>query len=349
MEKIRTVHYVNQFYGGFGGEEKAGMEPAFTDKATPVGENIEKSFEGKIKIVRTIYCGDNYAAENPDVLSEKVEQWTREAGAAFFIAGPSFAAGRYGMACAAACKTVSEKLRLPVMAAMEPSSPGVDMCRNVTYIIPTSDSARSMQEALNNMGRLGRKLLKGEKIGFPDAEGYIVRGVRINVRATERGSKRAVDMLLKKLSGAPFVTELPMPVFDRVPPAAPVKDMRKALIAIGTEGGIVPKGNPDKIEAHNASKWCLYPIAGINELEKGEYEVAHGGYDPVIATENPNRVLPLDVARACQKEALFGGLFDKYPVTVGNVTAVKSAEKYGREMGEMLKKQGVEGIVLTST
>ena len=90
-------------------------------------------------------------------------------------------------------------------------------------------------------------------------------------------------------------------------------------------------------------------FTGATRDKQGVFEVAHGGYDPVMATENPNRVLPLDVARACQKESLFGGLFDKYPVTVGNVTAVRSAEKYGREMGELLKEQGVEGIVLTST
>ena len=64
---------------------------------------------------------------------------------------------------------------------------------------------------------------------------------------------------------------------------------------------------------------------------------------------NPNRVLPLDVARACQKELDFGALLDEYPVTVGNVTAVKSAEKYGHEMGLRLQEKGVQGIVLTST
>lgn len=349
MDKKRVVHYVNQFYSGVGGEEKAGMTPFSIDGATSVGRSLEAAFDGAIEIVRTISCGDNFAAENPDVLAEKVVQWVRESDAAFFVAGPSFAAGRYGMACAVACQAVAEKLGLPVMAAMEPSSPGVDMCKRVTYIVPTSDSARSMREVLKSMGQLGVKLLRGETIGLPHEEGYIPRGIRVNVTAEKRGARRGVDMLLKKLSGQPYTTELPMPVFDRVPPAPAVKDMRSALIAIGTEGGIVPKGNPDKIEAHNASKWCLYSIAGMEGLAKGEFEVAHGGYDPVMATENPNRVLPLDVARACQKESLFGGLFDKYPVTVGNVTAVRSAEKYGREMGELLKEQGVEGIVLTST
>lgn len=347
--KKRVAHYVNQFYSGIGGEEKAGMSPFVIDAATPIGKSLEAAFNGMIEVVRTISCGDNFAAENPDILAEKVVQWVQESDAAFFIAGPSFAAGRYGMACAVACQAVAEKLGLPVMAAMEPSSPGVDMCKKVTYIIPTSDSARSMREVLQSMGKLGAKLLTGKKIGLPQEEGYIPRGIRVNVVVEKKGSRRGVDMLLQKLSGQPFTTELPMPVFDKVPPAPAVKDMRHALIAIGTEGGIVPKGNPDKIEAHNASKWCLYPIAGLDALAKGAYEVAHGGYDPVVATENPNRVLPLDVARACQKESLFGGLFDKYPVTVGNVTAVRSAEKYGREMGELLKEQGVEGIVLTST
>lgn len=134
-----------------------------------------------------------------------------------------------------------------------------------------------------------------------------------------------------------------------VPPAPAIADLKTALIAIGTEGGIVPRGNPDRIEAHNASKWRCYSIAGLDSLERGDYEVAHGGYDPIPASQNPNRVLPLDVARACQKETVFGGLFEGYPVTVGNVTAVRSAEKYGREMGEMLKKEGVQGVILTST
>lgn len=349
MEKKRVVHYVNQFYSGIGGEEKAGIPLSFINGATHVGRSLEAAFNGAIEVVLTIFCGDNFAAENPSILAEKVVQWVQESDAALFVAGPSFAAGRYGMACAVACQAVAEKLGLPVMAAMEPSSPGVDMCKRVTYIVPASNSARSMHKVLQDMGKLGIKLLTREKIGLPHEEGYIPRGIRVNVVVEKRGSRRGVDMLLRKLSGQPFTTELPIPVFDRVSPAPAVKDMRHALIAIGTEGGIVPKGNPDKIEAHNASKWCLYPIAGVDTLAKGEYEVAHGGYDPVVATENPNRVLPLDVARACQKESLFGGLFDKYPVTVGNVTAVRSAERYGREIGAFLKEQGVEGIVLTST
>ena len=44
---------------------------------------------------------------------------------------------------------------------------------------------------------------------------------------TERGSKRAVDMLVKKLKGEEFVTEFKMPNFDRVDPIPPITDITK--------------------------------------------------------------------------------------------------------------------------
>jgi glycine reductase len=349
MSTVKAIHYVNQFYGQIGGEEKAGYLLEVRDGPVALGKQLELAFGGSIKIVKTLVCGDNYAAEHMEKILPEVLGIVKESGAVFFLAGPSFGAGRYGMACATLCQAVSKDLHIPVLAAMNTVSPGVDIAKRDIYIVETLDSARDMKNALATMGRLGAKLLKNEPIGLPNEEGYIPRAIRVNVREEKRGSRRAVDMLIKKLHGQPYTTELPMPVFDHVPPAPAIKNLKTAIIAIGTEGGIVPRGNPDRIEAHNASKWRCYNIAGIEKLASGDYEVAHGGYDPVHGNANPNRVLPLDVARACRKEAAFGELFNGYPVTVGNVTAVRSAEKYGREMGEMLKKEKVDGIVLTST
>ena len=349
MGAVKTIHYINQFYGQIGGEEKADVVPSAVDGAGNLGKQIEKAFGNTITIVKTIICGDNYAVEHGDEVKEFIFKVIQETGAQFFVAGPSFAAGRYGIACGSFCQAVAKELKLPTLAAMNPLSPGVDIAKRDVYICQAGDSAHDMKNAINSMARLGNKLLKGEKVGTPEEEGYIPRGIRVNIHETRRGARRAVDMLIAKITGKPFKTELPMPIFDHVPPAAPVMDIEKALLAIGTEGGIVPRGNPDRIEAHNASKWKSYPITGIMTLKKGDYEVAHGGYDPVPANENPNRVLPLDVARACQKEKKFGSLLDEYPVTVGNVTAVRSAERYGHEMGLMLKEKGVKGIILTST
>ena len=49
-------------------------------------------------------------------------------------------------------------------------------------------------------------------------------GIRVNFFEKERGSQRAVKMLIKKLAGKPFETEFPMPDFDRVDPNPAVKD-----------------------------------------------------------------------------------------------------------------------------
>ena len=349
MNIVKAVHYINQFYGQIGGEEKADIAPFVIDGANNLGKQIEQAFNGSISIVKTVVCGDNYAAEHGEEVKKFVFRTIEESEAAFFIAGPSFAAGRYGIACGSLCQAVTKELKLKAIAAMNPLSPGVDIAKRDVYICETSDSAKDMKNAIAAIATIGNKLLNGEKIGLPAEEGYIPRGIRVNIRMPKRGARRAVDMLLSKLSNQPFATELPMPTFDHVPPAPPVVDIEHALLAIGTEGGIVPRGNPDRIEAHNASKWKSYPIVGIMTLKKGDYEVAHGGYDPVPGNENPNRVLPLDVARACQKENRFGSLLEEYPVTVGNVTAVRSSERYGHEIGLMLKEKGVQGIVLTST
>ena len=53
----------------------------------------------------------------------------------------------------------------------------------------------------------------------------------MNEFVEERGSKRAVDMLIKKIKGEEFVTEYPMPEFDRDEPGKAIKDITKAKIA----------------------------------------------------------------------------------------------------------------------
>ena len=64
MKKYRIVHYINQFFAGIGGEEKAGIGPWFEDKPVGFGKQIEAASGGRLEVVRTVICGDNYAAEN---------------------------------------------------------------------------------------------------------------------------------------------------------------------------------------------------------------------------------------------------------------------------------------------
>ena len=116
-----------------------------------------------------------------------------------------------------------------------------------------------------------------------------------------------------------------------------------------TSGGIVPKGNPDHIESSSASKFGRYDISSFEDLTAADHETAHGGYDPVYANEDADRVLPVDVLRKMEKEGKIGGIYPYFFTTVGNGTAVASAKKYGEAIGKELRDAGIKAAILTST
>ena len=349
MEKLRVVHYINQFFAGIGGEEKADTKPHIAETLPPISMQLNKLLGDSLEIVGTVVCGDTYFNENLESASEEVLGMIKSFEPQFFIAGPAFNAGRYGVAAGAITKVVQENLNIPCFTGMYIENPGADMYKKDVYIIETSDSAAGMRKALPKMVKFAQKLASGEKIGSPEQEGYIQRGLRTNFFHEERGSKRAVDMLLKKIKGEDFVTEYPMPVFDRVDPAKALQDLSNAKIALVTSGGIVPKGNPDRIESSSASKYGEYSLVGFNDLTEETHETAHGGYDPVYANLDADRVLPVDVLRDMVKEGLIGELHETFYATVGNGTAVANAKKYANEIGTKLKAAGVQAVILTST
>lgn len=346
---IKVVHYINQFYAGIGGEEKADVKPEVREGFVGPGMGLSKALKGEAEIVATVICGDSYCAENTEEALKTIIEMVKKYNPDLFVAGPAFNAGRYGVACGAVCKAVSEELNIPVMSAMYPENPGADMYKKYAYMVETNNSATGMRKAIPAMAKLALKLGKGEEIGSPAEEGYIARGIRKNFFAEERGAKRAVEMLVKKIKGEEFVTEFPMPNFDRVDPVAPVTDITKAKIAIVTSGGIVPAGNPDHIESSSASKFGEYDIEGVMDLVEGEFETAHGGHDPVYANEDSDRVIPVDVLRDMEKEGKIGSLHRYFYSTVGNGTAVASSKKYGEAIAKRLKEDSVDAVILTST
>lgn len=348
-KKFRVVHYLNQFFGQIGGEEQAHIAPLEKEGVVGPGMALKAALGDQAEIVATIICGDSYFNENMEEATKTVLDMIAKHKPDILIAGPAFNAGRYGMACGAVCKAVSENFGIPVVTGMYPENPGVDQYKKYAFIIETADSAVGMRAALPKMAALALKLAKGEELKTPAEEGYISRGIRRNFFAKERGSKRAVDMLVKKIKGEEFVTEYPMPKFDRVAPNPPVKDLSKATIALVTSGGIVPKGNPDRIESSSASKFGKYDLEGIEALTSETHQTAHGGYDPVYANQNPNRVLPVDVMRELEKQGVIGKLHRYYYATVGNGTSVANAKKYAAEIAKQLVADGVQAAILTST
>ena len=293
--------------------------------------------------------GDSYFNENLEKAKAEILEMVKEQAPDIFVAGPAFNAGRYGVACGTIAAAVQEELGIPSLTGMYVENPGADMFKNQVYMISTKNSAAGMRDAVKKMAPLAVKLGKGEKIGSSAEEGYMPNGIRVNFFEKERGSQRAVKMLIKKLAGKPFETEFPMPDFDRVDPNPAVKDLAHAKIALVTSGGIVPKGNPDHIESSSASHYGEYDITGVMDLTEDTYETAHGGYDPVYANEDSDRVLPVDVLRDMEKEGIIGELHHLFYTTTGNGTAVASAKAFADEFSKKLVADGVDAVILTST
>ena len=307
MAKLRVVHYINQFFAQIGGEEKADY-PAEIRVGEVVGPGMAlmQNFGEEAEIIATIVCGDSYFNENLEKAKADILAMVKEQNPDVFVAGPAFNAGRYGVACGTIAAAVQEELGIPAVTGMYVENPGADMFKTQVYIVSTKNSAAGMRDAVKKLAPLTLKVAKGEPIGASSEEGYIPNGVRVNFFEKERGSKRAVKMLLKKLADKPFETEYPMPDFDRVDPNPAVKDLAHAKIALVTSGGIVPKGNPDHIESSSASHYGEYDITGVMDLTEETYETAHGGYDPVYANEDSDRVLPVDVLREMEKGGKIG-------------------------------------------
>ncbi|EHR38148.1 glycine/betaine/sarcosine/D-proline reductase family selenoprotein B [Facklamia languida CCUG 37842] len=346
MTKKRVVHYINQFYAGIGGEEKADTKPFKEDGPKGPGVGLNGAIAENAEIVGTVVCGDSYFNENPEAIDEVIEM-IKSFDPELVIAGPAFNAGRYGVAAGAVATAVMERLGIPAVTGMYEENPGVDMYRKVPYIVQTGNSAATMRKALPAMANVVNKIIKGEDLN-PAEDGYYERHRR-NFFAEERGSKRAVDMLIKKLAGEEYATEYPMPDFDNVEPGKPIADLSKAKIAIVTSGGIVPHGNPDHIESSSASKYGRYDITGVDDLKEGEYETAHGGHDPIYANEDADRVIPVDVLREKERNGEIGSLHNFFYSTVGNGTAVASAKAYAAEIAKDLQEHDVDAVILTST
>lgn len=344
----RVVHYINQFYAGIGGEEKADQTPFFKEELIGPGVGLAKELGEDAKIVGTVVCGDSYYGNNTDKAREECLKLIRDLKPDILIAGPAFNAGRYGFACGDIASVAAAELKIPTLTGMYIENPGVELYSKKTYIVPCADSARGMGKNLKSMAALALKLLSGEPLGPARVEGYIHRGVRKNFIHEKNGAERAVEMLLKKLKGEEFRTEYEMPKFNKIPPAAPVKDIKKATIALVSSGGIVPIGNPDHIRVSSAESFGTYDISKLSDM-KGTYESIHGGYDRTFANEDPDVVVPLDVMRELEKEGAFAKVHPYFYATTGTGTAVAFAEKFGREIGAELKKAGVDAAILTST
>jgi len=347
--KVKVIHYINQFFGQVGGEEKANIAPFFKEGSIGPGLLLKSLLGDKGEVIATIICGDNYFNDRTEKAKQEVLNLIFTFKPDLIVAGPAFNAGRYGIACGEVCKLAKEELGIEAVTGMYPENPGVELCKSQVYIVETGPSARSLAEAMAKMVHLGLKLAFKEPIGRPQEEGYIPRGIKRNTISKDLASERAIRALLAKIKGEPFITEIKNTSFDQVPPAPPIEGLSKATIALVTEGGLIPKGNPDHIESHRATKYGRYSLEGLRPLAPERFESIHRGYDTTFVNEDPHRLVPVDVMRELEQEGTIGKLYPYFFTTTGVATFVENSRKIGRAIAKELMEAGVTGVILTST
>ena len=346
---MRIAHYLNQFFAGVGAEEKAGMPLESREGAAGPGKLFEQQIGGEAKVVVTLVCGDNYAVENPEQMIAAAVEKIREANVDLLIAGPCFQAGRYGMAAGALCSAVQSQLNIPVVAAMSEENPGTDLYREMMYIIDSGANAANMRETVRKMAALTRKLIDNQPIGLPKEESYFPCGFIRDRFVEKTAGERLVDMVLAKVQGEPFESEMAPTTFAPVPMPPGVKDLTRAKLLLITDGGLVPKGNPDNIQGSAATRWGSYKIDGCDDLKAEDYEISHGGYDPQFVRDDPDRLVPLDVMRELEQSGAIGELYEEFLSTSGLANPLSNTRRMGREMADKIKRLGIDGVILTST
>jgi len=347
--KIRVVHYLNQFFAQVGGEDKGDVGPTVKSGVIGAGRALQQALGEDAEIVATIYCGDNFFAEQQEQAINELLRHITEYNADLLVAGPAFESGRYGVACGAICQAAQQQLGIAAVAGMDEDNVGAGLYRKAIYIVNSGASIARMVPTLQRMAALGLKLVRRESIGKPADAGYLPRGVKKNQIAAKPPAERAVDMLLAKLSGKAFESEIAPPKFAGGKPAGPLGDLKSAVIALVTDGGLVVEGNPDNIEPGRPTRFTTIPVAGVDSLDADKYDAVHSGYDTAFANRDPNRLVPLDTMRELEREGVIGKLHEFVHSTGGAHAAVENATQIGRQIADQLKAAGVTGVILTST
>ena len=346
--QFRVVNYVNQFFAGVGGEEKANYPVEVKQGAAGSARGLQQQLGSAATVVATVYGGDNYVNEEQAEAIKAIKAALRDSRPDVVVAGPAFNAGRYGLACAEVCR-VAREMGIPAVAAMFPENPGVLTYRKETLVVPATESPAGMPEAHKALARLALKLAAKEDLGPAEAEGYLPRGVRRTGVREAPAAQRAVAMLVKKMKGQPFVTELPLEMPELVAPAPPIKNLSTAKLALVTSGGLVPKGNPDRLPGGPATVWFSYPIGGLSSMTPDMWESVHVGFYTNIVNQNPNYVVPLNLVRELEDRGIIGGVYDRYLTTSGRGTPVGVAKRIGTEMAAELKANKVDACLLVAT
>lgn len=348
-EKIKVVHYINQFFAGMGAEDTASVGISVKEEVVGPGLALAKALGDEFEIVATIICGDNHIAENTEEVCAEFGKILKQYGCELFIAGPGFNAGRYGIGCGASVAYVTETLKIPAVTALYAENPGTDVYKNRGYILETGNNAAKMRSAIKDVAAFAVRLAKGDVIADGKVEHYHGSGPAIEIDYSIPAARRGLDMLIKKYRKEPFRTEVMMPNHEQIPLPELNKPLSEARIAFVTDGGLVPKGNPDNMVPTNSKRFKKYSIGDVSRLDAADYEVSHQGYNNAFVNADPNRLVPYDAALDLKKKGVIGDVLGSYYTTAGVMTPMDMGKKFGEGIAKDLKDNDVDAVILTST
>jgi glycine reductase len=349
-KSVRVVHYLNQFFGGIGGEEKANMPVQAQEGAVGPGRALQQALGAEGTVVATLVGGDNYVVEEQSAALQALGDAISRYKPDVLVAGPAFDAGRYGLACALMCQAAQAQ-GVPSVAAMHPENTGVLTLGRQLVVVSTGTDVAQMQSILFRIAPLALKLGREEELGPALDEGYLPRGFRRPLTREKTGAERAIDMLEARMADRPFVSEVFRRDFELVDAPPPVPNLASATLALISSGGLVPKGNPDRLESGRTTELAhKYSIAGLEEFTTAGWECIHSGFHPGVVNErDTNYVLPLRSVRQLESKGVIGQVHPYFYSTAGNGMAVKAARRIGEGIVRELKEAKVDSVLLVAT
>jgi glycine reductase len=236
---------------------------------------------------------------------------------------------------------------------MHPDNPGVESYKQFKnkdiYLFPTSGSVTGMKDAMQTLAQSVLKLAAGSSLGTPSEGGYLPRGIRSLEFVEKMSANRAIEMLLKKIHGEPFISEFPIEKFEVAKITSPLENIKTVRLALATTAGVVPLGNPDGFKFYRNDNWRKYPLHNLNDMKDAEWEAVHGGYNTVFMNKNPNFAVPLDICRAMEQEGVFAELYPYYYGTTGVLALMPDVKRMGSEIADDIIKEKVDAVLLVST
>ena len=177
---MRIIHYLNQFFGGIGGEDQAEYPLTVTPGPLGPGRLLADKISDAATIVATIVCGDNTAQYSPEHIKAEIAGLIEQYAADALVAGPAFSSGRYGLACAEAAEA-AQFAGIKAVVGMHPENPGVNLCPAEVLISRAGESSMDMLPSMDRISAVIKRLAGGKALSPDEVKNCLKQEIRLNV------------------------------------------------------------------------------------------------------------------------------------------------------------------------